>query len=180
MNLYIWSSFLHNKRSTQIVIDNSGGSYHQRACGRAISRREIENMGKIILCMCVYNVCAYVCVCTRVCVSAGHTCPAHIWKSEHRISLFSLLFMLCLLKRWPAHLHGVLSGKHRDGRRTPPCPARHGSWSFACMTYAYLLSYRPTFVSLYLLLFMDFMDLCRISGLQSLNGGDTSGQGVIR
>lgn len=46
-------------------------------------------MGKIILRMCVYNVYAHTYVCAHlcVCISAGHTCPAHIWKSEHSFSL---------------------------------------------------------------------------------------------
>lgn len=68
-------------------------------------------------------VCAHLCVC----LSAGHTSPAHIWKSEHRISLFSLLFLTVSVEELastpPRSLlfRPVLSRKHaRTGHSTTP------------------------------------------------------------
>lgn len=139
--------------------------------------------------MCVYNVYAHVCVCAYLCVclSAGHTCPAHIWKSEHRISLFSLLFLAVSVEElastppWSLLFLPVLSWKLCDDRARHHAQQNMGPGALHARPYAHLLSCLHTFVSLYLrLLFMDFMDLCRIYGLQSLNGGDACGQGVIR
>lgn len=135
--------------------------------------------------MCVYNV--YTRVCAHLCV---FKCKPHLPSThfEVRTQDLSLLCcsLLCLLKRWPVHLHGMSCFYPSCHESTAMTGARHhaqhdmGPGALHARPYAYLLSYLPTFVSLYLLLSMDFMDLYRIYGLQSLNGGDTSGQGVIR
>lgn len=172
-------------RQQQSIPEEATTNVH---CGRAISRKEIENMGKIILCMCVYNVYAYVYVCTLVCVWVQATLAQHTSGSQNTGSLSSLhCSSLCLLKRWPVRFHGASCFYLSCHESTAMTGARHhaqhdmGPGALHARPYAYLLSYLPSFVSLYLLLlFMDFMDSCRIYGLQSLNGGDTSGQGVIR
>lgn len=93
--------------------------------------------------MCIQCICIRVCVHTYLCVSAGHTCPAHIWKSEHRISLFSLLLMAVSVEEVARTPPWSLV------RKAPPWQARHhaqhdvGPGALHARPCAYLLSHLP-------------------------------------
>lgn len=130
--------------------------------------------------MCIQCICIRVCAHLCVCKCRPHLPSTHLKVRTQDLSLLSAAHG-CVCWRGGQHTSMESCQESTAMTGTPPRPAWRGSWSFACTALCLPIESSPTFVSLYLLLLlMDFMDLCRVYGLRSLNGGDTSGQGVAR